>query len=613
MATVTSYTSAAVDAALAAKADLSGGVVPDAQAPSNTVKKDSWLISVMDHGGHGDGVTPDDSAVISALAAVNPTWGGKVYFPPGKYLLTGSAAIALSNFGTILEGAGFEASKLVIGSGFTATQVITITGNDCAVRNLSIAGSNTTTTSNPVADAIGINSAQRTKITDCYFKNVNGWAVNVVAGSTSGTNPSGTMLRGLVIRLCAGGISFLGNSGSGSVSSFLTDIQIISTGVTTGAAANLDAVKFEDASSVLIENLLSWMAAGSGSSLHIKGLTNAFYVSALDAQGTSAGPTVLIEDGTHGSPKNLQFQNGTVQLGSIGLRITGGASDVTLKTLSLINNVTHGLSIEGTANPQYCHNLYFVNNGTGAAGTNYDINWSGSSIGFINDTRFETTISTVGIAGVQKSINVPALQGVRCINVSFAGAGAASTNWFTNVPNAVLETSGGTFDFLTAVNFANGVSTSGNVVSNPAASTNTVLSAKVPGDGFDRFRITGDGSLNVGTGALARDTTWGRQGAAQIGTADSDVIIGLAGKGLRIKEGTNARMGTATLAAGTVTVANTSITANTRIILGVKTPGTAANCGALFVTTVTLATSFIVKSTNASDTSVISYVLFEAA
>ena len=53
-------------------------------------------------------------------------------------------------------------------------------------------------------------------------------------------------------------------------------------------------------------------------------------------------------------------------------------------------------------------------------------------------------------------------------------------------------------------------------------------------------------------------TTWdGTAKAFQIGTA---------GGGLAIKEGTNARMGVATLAAGTVTIANTSITANTRVV-----------------------------------------------
>jgi hypothetical protein len=61
---------------------------------------------------------------------------------------------------------------------------------------------------------------------------------------------------------------------------------------------------------------------------------------------------------------------------------------------------------------------------------------------------------------------------------------------------------------------------------------------------------------------------------------------------------TNGPVGTATLVAGTVTVANTSVTANSAIFLGRKTPSaTAGNNGALYVSAMT----------NAADTSVVAY------
>jgi hypothetical protein len=44
-----------------------------------------------------------------------------------------------------------------------------------------------------------------------------------------------------------------------------------------------------------------------------------------------------------------------------------------------------------------------------------------------------------------------------------------------------------------------------------------------------------------------------------------DVAITEAGKGLKVKEGNNARMGLATLSSGTAVVSNTSVGANTRI------------------------------------------------
>lgn len=71
-----------------------------------------------------------------------------------------------------------------------------------------------------------------------------------------------------------------------------------------------------------------------------------------------------------------------------------------------------------------------------------------------------------------------------------------------------------------------------------------------------------------------------------------------------------ARIGTATLAAGTVTVTNASVTASTKIILTRKS-GTAANFGTLTYT-VTAGTSFTITSTNAADTSVVNWSLIEA-
>jgi hypothetical protein len=63
--------------------------------------------------------------------------------------------------------------------------------------------------------------------------------------------------------------------------------------------------------------------------------------------------------------------------------------------------------------------------------------------------------------------------------------------------------------------------------------------------------------------------------------------------------------GTATLAAGTVTVADASITANSVIRLAQKTAG--GTPGALFISAKVATTSFTITSTNASDTSIVQY------
>ena len=91
---------------------------------------------------------------------------------------------------------------------------------------------------------------------------------------------------------------------------------------------------------------------------------------------------------------------------------------------------------------------------------------------------------------------------------------------------------------------------------------------------------------------------------------DGDVILNTAGSGLQIKEGSNARMGVATLVGGTIAVANTSVTANTRIFISRSTTG--GTVGHLSTTQIA-ATSFTVNSSDVGDTSTVNWLLIEPA
>ena len=119
----------------------------------------------------------------------------------------------------------------------------------------------------------------------------------------------------------------------------------------------------------------------------------------------------------------------------------------------------------------------------------------------------------------------------------------------------------------------------------------------------ERARFVGAGDLLIGT--TTDNTTDKLQVAGHIG-------IVTVGNGLKIKEGSNARSGTGTLVAGTVTIANTSITANTRVQITGNGGGVAANFGALYRSAIVAGTSFTVKSTNALDTATFDWLLIEA-
>lgn len=98
-------------------------------------------------------------------------------------------------------------------------------------------------------------------------------------------------------------------------------------------------------------------------------------------------------------------------------------------------------------------------------------------------------------------------------------------------------------------------------------------------------------------------------------TSGSSLKLSSAGDGVYIKEGTNARMGVATLSSGTVTVNNTSVTANTRIFIGVDNPGTVANLGSVYEdsTVRSAGTSFTIKSTNILSNATVTWLLIEPA
>lgn len=81
------------------------------------------------------------------------------------------------------------------------------------------------------------------------------------------------------------------------------------------------------------------------------------------------------------------------------------------------------------------------------------------------------------------------------------------------------------------------------------------------------------------------------------------------GQGLKVAEGANAKQGTAVLAAGTVTVANTSVTASSRIVLTSNLDG--GTPGFVRVSARVAGTSFTITSSSGTDTSTIAYEIFE--
>lgn len=153
-----------------------------------------------------------------------------------------------------------------------------------------------------------------------------------------------------------------------------------------------------------------------------------------------------------------------------------------------------------------------------------------------------------------------------------------------------------------------------------APQTNTIAATTVTGKALTGF-ISGAGTVtaadtiltafnkingNVALKApLATPTFTG-----DVNSSTGNVLISTIGKGLQVKTGANAKIGTAVLAAGTVTVANSSVTANSRIFVTSNTDG--GTPGWLRVSAKTVSTSFVITSSSATDTSTVAWMIVES-
>ena len=128
-------------------ANISSGILPVARqsytqggtgSVARTVtNKLQESVSVKDFGAVGDGSTNDAAAIVAAITYVTSA-GGRVYFPPGTYIV--SSSFTVPNYVTLV-GAGMRAT--IIKRGFTG-DLITSFGGYAALEDLTIEGNTAT-------------------------------------------------------------------------------------------------------------------------------------------------------------------------------------------------------------------------------------------------------------------------------------------------------------------------------------------------------------------------------------------------------------------------------------------------------------------------------------
>jgi hypothetical protein len=130
----------------------------------------------------------------------------------------------------------------------------------------------------------------------------------------------------------------------------------------------------------------------------------------------------------------------------------------------------------------------------------------------------------------------------------------------------------------------------------------TIAGLTMTGNG-GKALLVNSGGTDFELGTVATDLT----------NISTNVKLTTIGNGLYIAEGTNATMGVATLVAGSKVVSTTKVTANSRIFTSIQSLGTVTVPKGIGVTARTAGTSFTLTSADATDTSVLAWMIVEPA
>jgi hypothetical protein len=605
-------------------------------------------VNVKTIGAKVDGTT-DDTAVIQGALNAAPR-GGRVYLPAGVVRTSAPLRVppevtlmGAHGSGEVQPGAPAPATAIKPLPGFTGSAVIEIVDQQMGgysglsgwqrIERLTIDGSAV-----PVGTAVdGIRMTgqiQNPIIRDVAIRNVTGVGVNTAYNLSVPSGPQAPFCLNL------DRVSVVWGKSHGLALNNSTDSTFINVYV-LGCSG------------------FGWYIAGCSGTTWIACRAEWSTLDGFNLAGNSGVQTFIgcstDRSGQNGFSVPSSTNTGTIVLsgcrmtrdgksstsaGYAGLNVSG----TTRKVIADGVVITTGRDDDGTSgnlSPQYgvsATNSSYVSVASG------DIN--GVSSGWRDgggNTVFQrgTTVTGTGITTSLPRIdqlqaptaNVP-WGGVKLTNLA-NGTATNDAAAFGQIP--VAGTTAGTYaagndSRITGALQTSGGTMAGTVGSALAGAANVAYSALVTGDAFDRFRSYSDGKLEWGPGNVTRDTNLYRSAAGALktdsfflmggsGQANGQITVftatakglvaGTAGGGLAIKEGTNARLGVSTLSAGTVTVANTSVTSTTRIFLQ-RVSGAAANFGHLTYT-INAGVSFTVTSSNASDTSVFNWHLVEPA
>lgn len=395
-----------------------------------------------------------DATGVTDLANINAALTGfprkKAFLAAGTFYISGPITPQAN---TRLEGSGCQTTTIMQGSSFAGACMYQA-ANAATITNLNLAAPSTTTTANVQADAILITQVSggliaNVTVQNIFFTNINGLCVNFTDTGTGG-DPTGCFFDNLRDGgHNSGGIAFYG--ASRSLGAWINNVSMNANG---GTVTTYDAFYMTDVFDLEMQNFFYGVGGTStGSAMHLAGhCSNGRF---LHSEIGSGANCLKIEDGTNGHAVNLTFADITFQTATAAdVDLEGTCTDIQFDDCQFNAAGTHGVTVNTTGNHVKFRGCGFgvsAGNGAGHAGTNYDLNWTGTGTGSVDDTEFSSSVVSVGGSGVQKTVNITAGQQVIFSAVKFTGASSTSANWFTGIPSGVMECSSGAFNFFAGI------------------------------------------------------------------------------------------------------------------------------------------------------------------
>jgi len=544
-----------------------------------TANLDVQVYPVDKHGAAGDGIT-DDWAAIQALLTAAPK-GGVIQLGPKRYGL--SAPLLIPPYVTLRgphhdrDSVGDSVPALVPLAGFSGVAAITMVDQATG----------------------GYATAHRAACIDTV--NIDG--VNLTSETVSGIRATGyvhgTVLRNVSIRAMTNhSIDQVSNASGSPYSWYLENVQIAG----VGSATTWDGFRFISTDNVLyncraegvrgygfyLQSGPNNMLVGCRSEWSAK---SGFYITGAWGTGQGSGALIMSGCSTDRNSENGVLIDATGNApviisglmarrdGRNGYPGTGGGGFAALRgTSATVPIVVTGMTCYPGVN----------DDGTGVNSPERGASFAGCTYVAVDSSYLHADTTPFHDGGTNTALYRGPSVGTA---TGTTGSPSRSATQQVTIPGPVTVTQGG-------------------LQASRGASANTAFEGLVTGDTVTRYNVTAAGTTSWGPGgSTARDTTLARGAANRLDVTTADLYVATAGRGLRVAEGSNAKMGTATLVAGAATVSNTSVTANSRIQLTSQADG--GTPGWLRVSARVAGTSFTITSSSATDTSTVAYFIVE--